>query len=70
MTDTETRLMDLEIRLAHQEAAIDEMTKSLLHQEKLITRLQLNLTEIKSLLAAMGPSNIAPASEETPPPHY
>jgi SlyX protein len=70
MADLETRITDLEIRLAHQEAAIDEITKSLLQNEKQITKINLALVEIKSMVASLGASNIAPASEETPPPHY
>ena len=64
----EPRITDLEIRITHQESAIDELTRTVLRQEELISKLQLELKNIRSQVNDV--SIIALASEETPPPHY
>jgi len=64
----ENRITDLEIRITHQESAIDELTRTTLKQEELITKLQMELKNIRSQVNEV--SIIAHASEETPPPHY
>lgn len=64
----ENRITDLEIRLTHQESAIDEITRTLLQQEALIKKLQDELKNVRSQVNDV--SNIAHASEEQPPPHY
>ena len=64
----ENRLTDLEIRITHQEDSIDELTRTLLEQEKQIVKLKADLERVQKQLTTV--SNIASASEETPPPHY
>jgi len=64
----ENRLTDLEIRITHQEESIDELTRTLLAQEKLIGKLSADLERVQNQLTQV--SNIANPSEETPPPHY
>ena len=64
----ENKITDLEIRITHQEASIDELTRTLLEQERLIRKLQKDLDTIRDQLNEH--SNIAHLSEETPPPHY
>ena len=64
----ENRITDLEIRISHQQAAIDELTETTLQQEKLIESLQQEIKRIREQLSEF--SNIAHISEETPPPHY
>ena len=66
----ESRLEDLEIRLSHQELAIDNLTQHSLEQQQHIARLQAELEYVKSLLRELSPSAVASAGEETPPPHY
>lgn len=66
----ESRLTDLEIRLTHQEAALEELTHTVLEQDRLIVDLRGELEYLKGLLKDLAPSAVAPASEETPPPHY
>lgn len=61
-------ITDLEIRITHQEAAIDELTMTVLRQEKMMVKLQQEVTMLRKQLK--GLSDIAPLSEETPPPHY
>ena len=62
------QITDLEIRITHQEASIDELTRTLLAQEQLIRKLQKEVDSMRGQLKEY--SNIAHASEETPPPHY
>jgi SlyX protein len=66
----ESRLEDLEIRIAHQEAALEELTQTTLAQQKQIEALNAQVDYLKSLLKELTPSAVAPRSEETPPPHY
>jgi SlyX protein len=65
----ETRLTDLEIRLTHQEAALDEMNSVLLKQYKLIEELRGEMATLQRQLQDMGTGIIANPAEETPP-HY
>jgi SlyX protein len=66
----ESRFEDLEIRIAHQEAAIEELTRTNLAQQQQIEALQVQIGYLKSLIKEFSPSAVAPRSEETPPPHY
>jgi len=66
----ESRLEDLEIRIAHQEAAIEELTRTNLAQQQQIEVLRVQIDYLKSLIKEITPSAVAPRSEETPPPHY
>ena len=66
----ESRLIDLEIRLTHQEAALEELTDSVMQQQRLLESMTLELERLKGMLADLAPAAVAPASEETPPPHY
>lgn len=66
----ESRLEDLEIRIAHQEAAIEELTRTNLAQQQQLEALQVQIGYLKSLIKELSPSAVASRSEETPPPHY
>jgi SlyX protein len=66
----ENKITDLEIRLTHQEAALEEMNGVLLMQHKLIESLRADLKMLQRQLRDIGSSNIADASQEPPPPHY
>lgn len=66
----EHRIADLEVRLSYQEAAIDELTRTNLTQQQIIEDLRAELELLKSLLQELAPAAVAPAAEETPPPHY
>lgn len=64
----EERLTDLEIRLTHQEAAVDELTKTAIDQARQIGTLK---ERIERLEAAMRESaQSGPEAPEPPPPHY
>ncbi|MBL1277156.1 MAG: SlyX family protein [Ectothiorhodospiraceae bacterium] len=66
----EDRFTDLEIRLTHQEAAMEEMNGVLLEQHRLIQALRDELAYLQRQLRGMNTNNIADAADETPPPHY
>ena len=66
----ENRITDLEIRITHQEAALDEMNHVLLEQHQLIQKLRGELAHLQHQLRNMNSNNIADAADETPPPHY
>ena len=61
-------ITDLEVRITHQDASIEELTRVLLEQEKIIKNMQHELDTFRQQLKEF--SLIAPISEETPPPHY
>lgn len=66
----EERLIDLEIRIAHQEKAIAELNDAIVAQQRLIDRMGAEIVCLRDRLTATQPSQIATPAEETPPPHY
>lgn len=66
----EDKITDLEIRLTHQEAAIEEMNAVLLKQHSQIESLLADMTLLRKQLRDMSASNVADQSQETLPPHY
>ncbi|MDH5913461.1 SlyX family protein [Vibrio splendidus] len=66
----ESRVNDLECQLAFQEQTIEELNKALSQQQMLITRMQDQMKFVVGKVKNMDGSNLADASEETPPPHY
>lgn len=75
MSDTETqaleeKLIDLEIRLTHQEDHIQSLDKVIYAQDQLITALTKKLKQLDSKLLTMGEENILSATDDKPPPHY
>lgn len=71
MTDSKLgkRLEMLEVRYAHQESALEELTRTLLNQEQQV-RVLMKLTErLEAQLSALTPSG-AGSNGEQPPPHY
>jgi len=66
----ESRLTDLEIRLTHHEAALEEINAVLLKQQSLLDSLSKDMTTLKRQLRDLSSGNVASESEETPPPHY
>lgn len=75
MSNTETqaleeKLIDLEIRLTHQEDHIQSLDKVIYEQDQLITALTKKVKQLDSKLLTMGEENILSAAEDKPPPHY
>jgi SlyX protein len=65
-----SRIDDLEVRFAYQEAAVEELTQTALEQQKLIEELSGQIEYLKTMLREIKPSAVASIAEETPPPHY
>ena len=68
--DLQSRLEMLEVRLAHQEAAIEELTRTLLNQEKQARAQALTLEALQQQLRSLAASTVAAPDDEAPPPHY
>ena len=64
----ESRLIDLEIRLTHQEAALQELNECIVAQQKTIDQLA---SQVRTLQQQLHAAKGATASgDEAPPPHY
>jgi len=64
------RLTDLEIKLAFQEDLLDSLNQVVTEQQKMIDLLQGQVRLLYQQLRSLQPSDIALATEDTPPPHY
>lgn len=65
----EQRIEAVELKLMDLELAIEQLNQVVLDQQQTIDTLNLKIERYRRQLEAMD-SPIAPASEETPPPHY
>jgi uncharacterized coiled-coil protein SlyX len=70
MSAPEARLEDLELRIMHLEAALDELTRSLLLQEQLTSRQAELIRLLEARLQELHEGMAAPAGRDPPPPHY
>jgi SlyX protein len=72
MTETEltTRIEILETRLMHQEGVLDELTRTLLKQEKLVAEQTETIKRLETRIRTLAPPNLEQPEEEPPPPHY
>jgi uncharacterized coiled-coil protein SlyX len=68
--DLTDRLEALELRLMDQQAAIDEMTRTLLDQEQILRLQQETIQRLEQVLQSLSASSINLPGEEPPPPHY
>jgi len=68
----ENRITDFEIQLTHAEASIDSLNTTVYQQQKQIDDLTRQIEIMKEYIKGIGQqmSQIAPASDEPPPPHY
>ncbi len=69
-TDMKLRIESLELRIMHQDAAIDELTRTLLKQEQLINKHIEAIKRLEEQLRGLAASSPAAAADEPPPPHY
>ena len=63
-------IIDLQIRLAHQENHIQELDKVIYNQQQQIDSLLKKITLLEKNLRVITESNILGAGEDKPPPHY
>ncbi|MGF1548355.1 MAG: SlyX family protein [Thiotrichales bacterium] len=66
----ESRIIELECRIALQEDLLQALQSQMLEQERVILELRRHVSLQRDWLAALQPSPLAPRSEEQPPPHY
>lgn len=68
--DLETRLDELETRLAFQDDVINTLSEQVARQEMDIRELWEAKRLLHKQLEDVSPSNIKSEQDETPPPHY
>lgn len=61
---------DLEIRIAYQEQAIDEMSRQLFTQTRTIEQLVRRCEQLERRLEGLVESGFESVDNEPPPPHY
>ncbi|MCM1511604.1 MAG: SlyX family protein [Oxalobacter formigenes] len=64
----EERLMDLEMRISHQEEAIDVLNRTVYRQQNQIDQLEAALSELARRMVEKAHDRMDPAHEK--PPHY
>lgn len=66
----ETRFIDLETKIAHQELLLEELSQVLYEQQKTIDKLEARLTLLSKRMdeAVEGGPEVGPANQK--PPHY
>jgi len=65
----DSRLTDIEIRLTHQDAAIEALTESSLKQQLQIEEVLGQLHQIRTMLQQLAPPETGTQENEMPP-HY
>ncbi len=67
--ELQTQIIELEIKISHQEIAIDELKTALFEQHATIEKLQKDLKRLTDRLESVdGGPQIGPGNEK--PPHY
>jgi SlyX protein len=66
----ERRIEELEIRIAHQEYALQSQGEELLHLQQANTRLTRQLLELSERVQALAAQPAGDPADEPPPPHY
>lgn len=66
----ENKIIDLEIRLTHQEDHIQELDKIIYQQQQAIDLLKEQIKHLQGKIKNMSESNILSPAEDRPPPHY
>lgn len=68
---TQQLLEDLQIRLAHQELAIEALNEAVARQDLTLVQLREELAQVRALLRELRPSPLGEDPDrEPPPPHY
>ncbi|MDO6617949.1 MULTISPECIES: SlyX family protein [unclassified Shewanella] len=70
MQDVHQKIDDLEMKVAFQEATIEDLNQEVIKLNDLVAFQQHQLSLIVNKLQAIEPSNMASQADETPPPHY
>ena len=68
--EVETKLIDMEIRFAHQQDHIEQLDQIIYQQQQTIDALSRRLQDVEKRLKSAAESNILKPEEDSPPPHY
>ncbi|ABC20908.1 SlyX family protein [Rhodospirillum rubrum] len=66
----ESRLIDLESRLTHQEAMVDDLSDVIAAQDRTIARLVVQIRHLAGALRDVELGSIGSPADDKPPPHY
>jgi len=70
MTTDDERIAELEIRLAHQEATIDELSSVVASHSKLLDQLREHLRRMTDRISEVEEAVPGKSQDDPPPPHY
>jgi SlyX protein len=70
MNELDTRIVDLESKVAFQDDTIESLNDALSQQQQQLAQITYKMNHMVERLKSMRPSNIATQDEEAPPPHY
>jgi len=63
-------LEDLQVRVEHQELAIEELNRTVVLQARRLTELEAELAQLRDRLRALQPSSLGDGEVHEIPPHY
>ena len=69
-SELEDKLVDMEIRFAHQQDHIEQLDRIIYQQQQTIDALADRLGQIEKRLKSATEANILKPEEDSPPPHY
>jgi len=70
MSESERRIVDLETRIAFQEDAIHELSRTVVRQRNDIEALRTEIVALRGQLRDLAAAGVTAAGDEPPPPHY
>lgn len=70
MDNIESRVEELEMKLAFQDGTIEELNQQLIKLNDVVALQQEQVRLLLNKLHSVEPSNMATQADETPPPHY
>lgn len=65
-----TQINELEAKVAFQEIMIEDLNQSIIDQQFMIDKLQIQMRHLAEKFKGISAGNVASQAEETPPPHY
>ena len=66
----ENKLIDMEIRFAHQQDHIEQLDQIIYQQQQSIDAINQRLMQLEKRLKSATEANILRPEEDSPPPHY
>ncbi len=71
VTELESKITDLECKLAFQEDTVDQLNDTVIQQQKQIETLVNYLQKMQAQITSLQEDNsVMPVEQEPPPPHY